>query len=564
MRSTFTTHPRSHHLTMNLRDNSPLLRSSLDSTPPPESVKRQLNRSMSLRAALLAFPLPNPSDPNRPIRRHSTRVHRPSALRRYNSNYQRLSQERLMRVKTRRSELYTSPVYAMPSTFDEIQKTFPATRRPASRSVFVEPDMSLPILDVPVIPSVRQPIQRETLCRTGSIARKQRLRKKARAKPSGEISRNILRSTTSALKGTLHKARDALSATSRSVSRLFTGWKRGKEKKDDFHKYLYDLHSREEGSAVTGSVVSLPVFGSVERKGTWTNLSSVMGLEKDEMKGLETIQEITEISDCGKTKENRSFQSVAKFLHSLTEKKSVDFEENMAMDSSRKPSHISIHSGRSQRSSQEYFIQNRSSQSLVFLGARASFEQVKLTPPHSPAESTTTPSPLKPLSTQGLFTVPSSTAYSEGIDPVKPSISTQHSIQAEITRSSSCILKDLQSKDETAPETRVIANQNENVSGEERERLVSVMSRDVSTYSQGTDVENSEVLQTEAEKSIPIIEAWKWAPSSPKRDPGQESDDKGRSVRDRVRELDLAINSAMNIEHGQRPGKRGMFARWRG
>lgn len=521
-------------------DSRPLLRSSLDYSPSSETLRTQLNRSMSLRAALLAFPLPAPSssDP-RPRRRHSVSYcPRPSPLKRYNSNYKQLTHERSLRVKARHSRIHATPVYAMPTSYDGLQKRFPCTRPMTSSSTFVEPDLSLPSLDVPmkgnqVGARETRGMPRETLVRSGTIARKQRLRKKSRQKPPSEISINLLRSTTSVLGRTVHKAKDAIGSTTKQVSRVFRGLKRGKENRDDFHRYIYDLHLRED-EMEERSVASIPRVGE-SRYGTWTNLSGVMGLEKDEMPviereevRLETIQEVTEVSEGAKQKDP-SYNAVANFLHSLGEER-VTEEEIPDVDvntiPSRKPSHISINSGQLTPQSLE---PASPTPSLLERTSDTPLTQIKLTPPlpprNSPANSITTPSPSPSLLTSHGQTLlqphPSSTAYSDtqDIDPIKPSISTRHSIHlpAEITRSSSSISNDLS----------------------EKQRVVSVISNAVSTYSQ-------------EEKSVPILDAWRWSPAR----------EEGKSVKERVRELDLAIDGARNMERSQR-GENG-FGGWRG
>ena len=102
---------------------SPLLRSSMDITP---SQQRHLNHTMSLRAALLAFPLPSPSThPTSPslTRRHTTINTHP--LKTYNSNYTRLTQARALRLQQRQSILNPEPAYSIPSTYDAIRREFP-------------------------------------------------------------------------------------------------------------------------------------------------------------------------------------------------------------------------------------------------------------------------------------------------------------------------------------------------------------------------------------------------------------------------------------------------------
>jgi hypothetical protein len=506
-----------------MTDNSPLLRSSLDFPDPSDSYKRQLNRSMSLRAALLAFPLPQPAEST--IRRHSMSQYRPSPLKRYNSNYQKLTHARSLRVRARHSQIHPSPVYAMPTSYEGIEKRFPRTRPMTSSSLHVEPDLSNCSLEAPTAPKIVR--SRQTLLRSGTIAGKQRLRKKSRQKPPTEISINVLRNTTSVLNRTMHKARDALGSTKKHVGGVFKRWKVGKENIYDFHKYVYDLHSRDRDEE---SVDSIPMAQT--RRGTWTNLNTIIGLEKmaennlrvKEDEGLETIQEITEMSDYQRGIEP-SHAAVENFLHSLRQEKMEESVINL--DTPRKPSHHSITSG---DFTPQHFspTQPLSPNTFMFTPSRPASSH-SLAPANSPSGSVTTPSPLKSLPTQTLFPLPSSTTY-EGIDPIKPSlsISTHNSLPAEITRSASDILHEMPS-----------------ATGE-TQRVLSLMSNDMSRYSQDTD---------ENEKSIPVLDAWKWSPPTPT--------NKGKSVRERVRELDLAIDGARKMErHDWRESK--MFSWWKG
>src|SRR5438046_5704382 len=101
-------------------EHSALLRSSIDIT---HSQEYHLNRTMSLRAALLAFPLPSTNQPPTSpslTRRHTTVNTHP--LKTYNSNYTRLTQARALRLQQRQSLLNPEPAYSIPSTYDAIQR----------------------------------------------------------------------------------------------------------------------------------------------------------------------------------------------------------------------------------------------------------------------------------------------------------------------------------------------------------------------------------------------------------------------------------------------------------
>jgi len=475
-------------------------------------------------------------------------------------------------VKMRQSQLCPPPIYSMPSTYDEIQTRFSSGKSsgasPGSSSLFVEADTSLRTVELdPPGPVKRAAGKRETLYSTGNIARKQRLRKKARSKPPKEVTVNILRSTTSVLGRTMHKAKDALENTSVRVGKFVKGIKRGKENQDEFHRYLYDIHRSgyDEMSSNASEGINEDLIQG--RRGTWTNLSSVMGLNEDNVSetGLETIQEVHEISDCARRRDyfaegivshqDPSFPQVAKFLHSLG-------EEEQPTNPMTEDNLTNVLSRTALQSSEEDYpnpdppminVATSPSNSTYIQNRVPSFDaSINLTPPNSPAADAEiiTPSPLKEIVSRDIFSIPSCATYTAP-DPIKPSISSQYSVQPEITRSSSHILETLDQ-----PDRRMVAQL------DQCERVVSVMSRDVSTYSRGTSAED------ELNQSLPVIQAWKWTPTTsppPKDDRAEMDMEKGKSVRERVRELDMAIDSAMTIEGGRiSQGKRGMFARWRG
>ena len=66
---------------------------------------------------------------------------------------------------------------------------------------------------------------------------------------------------------------------------------------------------------------------------------------------------------------------------------------------------------------------------------------------------------------------------------------------------------------------------------------------------------------------MPAIESWKWAPPVAEQKKENTSEEKGKSVLQRVRELDLVIDQAMGLhEGGKKVGggrKGGMFGLWR-
>jgi len=121
-------------------ESRPLLRSSTEIIHSSHR-RRHLNRTMSLRAALLAFPLPRDTAPPHLVRRHTTALHhhRPSPLSSYNSNYTRLTTERHGRIKARKSYAPSIPEYALPTSYSEIERIFPVHDSDSS-SMIVEFD----------------------------------------------------------------------------------------------------------------------------------------------------------------------------------------------------------------------------------------------------------------------------------------------------------------------------------------------------------------------------------------------------------------------------------------
>ena len=164
-------------------DTSPLLRlSAEDNFPSQINRTHHLNRSMSLKAALLAFPLPQPSIPTT-LHRQSTLPARPSPLHAYNANYSRLRHARSTRVLARQSLVREpDPPYTMPSSYAKIRSKFPPSSHVDSAhpetirdpSLIVERDESRrPSFEIydDYTPTLRRSIpRRHTLRRTLGIA----------------------------------------------------------------------------------------------------------------------------------------------------------------------------------------------------------------------------------------------------------------------------------------------------------------------------------------------------------------------------------------------------------
>src|SRR5579859_7130750 len=338
------------------QENRPLLRSSTETFH--SSHRRHVSRSMSLRAALLAFPLPRDT-PSRPLaRRHTTSLHRPSPLSSYNSNYVRLATERRSRIQARKSYAPTIPEYALPSNYTEIQRIFPVHETDSS-SMIVEIDIpgetpqDFTVFEDP-IPRYRAQKMRKGVLIEGEIASRQKLRRKIRRKAPREISANIMRSTGSVIgktvSETVEKAKDAFEIVREStghLGKIVKKWKQKMENSenidrtywmdrsnrrgymkdtlrgynreredvlreyprtgDELHKYLYDLHGGgiEVQSSTTdenrppsvGYVVPVD-DGWSRRKQTWTNLSSVL-MDGESVPGQHAYDEESVVGQCG-------------------------------------------------------------------------------------------------------------------------------------------------------------------------------------------------------------------------------------------------------------------------
>lgn len=322
-------------------ENRPLLRSSTEMLHSPR--RRHLNRTMSLRAALLAFPLPRDTGL---VRRHTTATHRPSPLSSYNSNYTRLATERRSRLQQRKLDGPKGPEYALPESYAEIQRIFPPAQESDSSSIVVEIDSpkntsDFTLFEDPPSHSVGHRIHRtrERVMFEGGIAARQKLRKKNRQKAPREVSANIIRGTGHVLgktvTGTLEGVRDAFEVVREStgqlskLAKIVRKWKLKKENSenipledapgqryrraragdglreyeasrdvlqeysrgDELHKYLYDLHgagleTQSSTDRLSSSGYVVPIDNQWgRRRQTWTNLDSVLMDKEDSVEG---------------------------------------------------------------------------------------------------------------------------------------------------------------------------------------------------------------------------------------------------------------------------------------
>lgn len=461
--------------------------------------------------------------------------------------------------------------------------------------------------------------------REGNIAARQRMRKLAKRKDPKEVSVNILRNTSAVVKrGTTDTMKRAIGLVKSSGVRVFgkMSWLENKEREramaggDELHKFFYDWHSPEmeeteeegnegEKSLETGmgarSVVyrrSVDTGGRIAvkseigetgmRRQTWTNLSDVLmgqshheedAVEEDmqevdlqENDGLETIQEVTEISPCGKL-------YVTHTLHTPQQHQPLIVNPFHSPTTPSRPrsSTASLHSHASSLASPAKLY--------------------PISPDTSPHKS------LRQLSstTQDLFNV-SPTAFPGNTtsDPIKP-ISPLHypnQQDGEITRGEDDVSMysdflpappvkrsiSILGTDEYDPPTRVISRKFSTSTAWDSMPLTfgsrtASSSRILSAV--GTNwiptaplpltheipifppTKTEVVLRHVSSVVEPSIESSKWAPAV------EEGEVRGKSVKDRVKELDLVIDQAMgfNKDGGKKvgggAGRKGVFGLWR-
>jgi hypothetical protein len=563
-----------------------------------------------------------------------------------------------------------APIYEMPSAYQSIKRNFPSTfaepETTSVRSMVVEIDESREPFDLfedkPAVAKARS-TRRHTLLASGNIAAKQRLRKKRRSKPPKEISANILRTTGSivgktvtgtvkTVSGTVHKAKDAFDIVKGSTGRLVKKFRlkgEEKEKGDELHKYIYDMHlpdSEDTRSDDTFTGVEPVVTGRgrsrrLGRRQTWTNLGSMLDLNEGEVTvgdggvdvkdiKLGTIEEVAEMSHYSRNRSEKlcdtdwkgnhhrstnnsseqsqviatSLQRMANYLHEMRISPKCDIPLEDGHPTAENPLQVQAMDeiGRSslQKEPPNSPQVDASHQSPIPSDPLLTPQTVIHNPSHSrviapsrdywetfPSSPAPTPPPSKPLrplsnSAQELFdaTNNSTTYYSTVSDPIKPSTSSHLTLQPEITRSSSCF------------DGHPVRYDHEIGGGEEswctdilpeqeplqRRHVSSLYSRATSLNPvQSSASSERKILSDLADRqttshdrdmkelSIPALESWKWAPPPVEKGKIDENGEGTRSVRDRVRELDMAIDTAFSME-GRGPAvtrKRSLFGRWK-
>ena len=431
--------------------------------------------------------------------------------------------------------------------------------------------------------------RRGMLLREGSIAARQRSRKVTKRKDLKEISINILQDTSSIVKlgttGTMKKTIRMVKSSGSKVLKTFGPRKheedRGNENRrgDGLNKFFYDWQnedveevegsaSREDGyarSEDTGGRMVRDEGGSDVgmRRDTWTNLSDVlMGTHKEdtnvagegigeeeytkENSRLETIQEITEISPCG-----RRYSTIS---------------PSQAIFNTQDPNPPAL--------------SHAASISSLHTWASSIPSPAKLYPA---SPMTPTPNPLRQLSasTQHLFDI-SANHYTHNSDPIKP-VSAPAPIQdGEIMRDDSgSVYSDIFPTVKRS--VSVLDNPHPNLTRDRKFSTSTVWATAPLTFDTASSREVSssttwiptaplpnphstfpEVIRyvsiVPTETPTPATESWKWTPSE------EEGEMMGKSVKERVRELDLVIDQAIgfNNDDGQgKKGKRGVLGLWR-
>ena len=446
----------------------------------------------------------------------------------------------------------------MPNTYDEIQKLYGCGKTPIARqednnsntSMLVEPDSS-PLSNIPTIDILEgKPVakrvmkgKRSTLLSTGNVAHRQRLRKKARTKPPKTRSLNALKKTGHAVGHTIGHTSVAVGKSSAFVAKgLFTvvkgsvgavrdgttgglQWirgKRGKEngvseekiRSEELHKYIYDLHVQRMGYETAE-----PQYGMQDgrgRRGTWGNLSTLLDvrhaggeMEEVEEEGLETVNEEEE----GEEVQSMIVEKIIEMspCHSKHEL-DMDVNDIQSLDSFPHYERVVSRSPTPTKSdSKSTYSQDGVENSLFRLSPKA----------------------------QRLFhpQLDSTTYYSVvSEEPMKNASMTK---DTDLTETSIIAFPHAERDDETDAGSVY----SDILPTEGIQRHVSI-----APFKDVNDVveETTTITEAEYEKSIPAIQAWKWDVGF-----GQG----GKTVRERVRDLDFALNSARSLDASGHSGK---------
>lgn len=642
-------HPSPLHPTMTLGDYPPLLRQSR----PSPTRQRYMNRTMSLRAALLAFPLPSP--PLSSISAQS-RAPRPSPLTTYNSNYTRLTQARTSRLQQRQSLYITNnePVYAMPASYTTIQQQFPNIPAASTSigSMTVEIDDSSPPFEIFEDPTPKMTSKRlsrrSTLLSSGNIANKQHLRKLSKRKDPKEISVNVLRKTRTFI---AKHTRDTLSNTSEGISRIVRKLKNkniitegDKGVGDEFHKKIYDLHAGDEDSECEsgifenddeGNVGNLNVDceGSFEfkegvsviakddgvvakddrgvlrghepvppgyvagaRRQTWSNLSSILiddtptkepnilPTTVDEAPCLTTIQEIHEISHCGRQQPSPESKAMTGYLQSLAlalkTTSPTTTVPSSELDAAPRVSMESANWEMTTESSRAKSLRQLSGKNIFDLtkvSSAATTYYSGLSDPIKPSVTSTTNNnpfserfaeitvPSQHFESE-IITLPRVSLLDQNFEGTAPQESQPLDKHCNTTRPSSSQYSDILPPPPPQQQQGYYASRQLSYSSSLRERPLSDRKISEEVY---RHVSNHPSL---SDKSIP---SWKWdvhAENEKEEKKVEEVnvgigevsvEEPNKSVKERVRELDMAIDYGLSFDNNPVKNGLGLFGRWK-
>ena len=464
--------------------------------------------------------------------------------------------------------------------------------------------------------------------RDGSIAGKQRMRRLARRKDPREVSVNILRNTSNIVKrGTTGAVKKTIGMVKKSGVKVLKKFARTEKNGetigggDELHKFFYDLQSEEieevedesldvESRRGTGAergsvgidglvVKNDPVGDAGMRRQTWTNLTDVlMGshlhqqqtdadaesimeeefLEDDDR--LQTIQEIIEISPCGKA------YSTLSPPQGTIDNTAVINPRLPPTTPSRAASISSLHTQSSIPSSSPaklYPISATPNQSLRQLSSSTQ-HLFNISSAYYPTRTTSDPMkhvspPHPPVSQDGEITRGDDDVESVYSDILPSTVERSVSVLGHNEAKLGDVIEGRKFSTSTMWGATPLTFESRTVSS----RQVSTNWIPTAPLPPAHDGPTAFPLPTTAEEgvirqiscvetSIPVIDSWKWAPPAaekPKEQTFGLPEERGKSVLERVRELDMVIDQAMTLHEAKKVGGRGggrkggMFGLWR-
>jgi hypothetical protein len=478
---------------------------------------------------------------------------------------------------------------AMPESYAEIERIYPHRKPEGSVTVEISStrnDVFEDDIPAPMTTGRRDRRSRRALMSSGNIAGRQRLRRKHRTRPSREISVDIIRTTSAVVAKSVRRTVGVIGAageayaghfkgTAGRVSKFVKGMK--KDRKEDpgdaLHKYFYDLHGRQQDEVIsTGSADEeegferVPVVvssgGSGVRKQTWSDLGTMFvdtngdsTTAGEEAKvGLPTIDEFVGFIESPPRSEAHD-TAIPQSTIATTHEEQRPNSRTSLQDITAFLNNLALSSRNSQQRSPSTITS-----SIYARSSRAPSPTLNpsfIVPPSPPTPPKYTHPALRALPTsKDIFNLSHATAHITSSDPIKSRIISNGESGVEITR---C-------------ETPV--------------RAISVLEEDISTYpdilielKDGTtklnadgmmDIDTdavglpkwagSETMGAGADRMGFNDDAWDAEPIMHE----ESRPDQVKSVRERVMELDLALDNAMTIAAHDKPGRRKWMGRWRG